>query len=240
MKKVILFAVCTAFSTANFAQMSIGFRGGVNFATAEYSPKSTTTSSNGTSTSETSIVGLSLAIPLEIKISEMFAIQPELAYIQKGYGQQFSSTGSSSSASYNGTSVLTFDYLEIPVSAKVFFGGDNFKFNVLVGPSIGFMLGAKSKSEYTTAAFNGNSAQSSKTETTIDLSDANYKTINKTDFGMHLGAGASLAAGPGRVFLDARYQFGFSDVANDSPDTTKWFNRGLGVSIGYLYQLGDK
>ena len=48
MKKVILFAVCTAFSTANFAQMSIGLRAGVNFGNAEYSPKTTTTTSGST------------------------------------------------------------------------------------------------------------------------------------------------------------------------------------------------
>ncbi|MEO8236869.1 MAG: porin family protein [Flavobacterium sp.] len=70
----------------------------------------------------------------EIKLSEKFAIQPELLFATQG--TKFEADGGGDDLKYN------LDYLNVPVMAK-FYVVD--KFSLEAGPQIGFLLSAKAK-----------------------------------------------------------------------------------------------
>ncbi|MEY4926548.1 MAG: hypothetical protein RI894_984 [Bacteroidota bacterium] len=227
MKKIIIILVAFAALTTAQAQTSIGFRAGVNFGNRDITPKTITSSGSGTAT-EPGIVGLSLAVPFQFKLSDKFAVQPELCFLQKGYSEYY----------VNGSDYirnsLTMSYLELPILGKLIFGGDKFNCGILLGPSFGYALGGRTTLDY---KLNG----TSKTiEENMNFT-TNYKNINRFDMGFIIGAAPSYAiSDAGSLFLDVRYQFGLSDIVNDTPDNTKAFNRGLGLSIGYLHAFGGK
>ncbi|WP_409149863.1 porin family protein [Sphingobacterium sp. BS-2] len=100
------------------------------------------------------------------------------------------------------------NYLEIPVLAKYSFG----PVYVNAGPAIGLKLGE---------------SKAIKKE---------YGAIKKIDFGVQLGAGVALPAGPGKVIVDARYALGLSNISDVKGTEIK--NRGFIASIGYAIPLG--
>lgn len=59
---------------------------------------------------------------------------------------------------------------------------------------------------------------------------------NYAEFGMCIGGGIYYPAGPGNVFLEARYAFGLTNVVSLSYER----NRLTSFSIGYLYNLKGK
>ncbi|MCW2263061.1 MULTISPECIES: porin family protein [Sphingobacterium] len=97
---------------------------------------------------------------------------------------------------------LDLNYLELPILAKYSFG----PVYVNAGPSIGLLLDKDSK-----------------------LIQNYGEKLNKIDFGVQMGAGVALPAGPGKIIVDARYNLGLNDLGKIS--TIK--NRGIMASFGY-------
>lgn len=117
MKKIILSAVAVlAFGFTN-AQVKFGAKAALNVATL-----------TGDTEGASSLIGFQIGGFAEIKVSEKFAIQPELMYSAQG-------------SSYDEGGDDKFDYLNIPVMAK-FYVAD--AFSLEAGPQIGFLLSAKS------------------------------------------------------------------------------------------------
>lgn len=225
---ILPFLICSKFIFGQVA-VSVGLRAGINFASVETTPK--ISSSNYFSASQTGILGIHIAVPIELRLSDYFALQPELAFSQKGYNLSVIDNNSRSSK-YE----ATLNYLELPLLAKIYIGDAPTKFNFLIGPSLGFLMGGKS---IYTGSVNG-SFFDQKVETEINPSDSQYRSLNTIDFGVNVGAGLSFPTGHGRFFMESRYQFGFSDRIADNPDVYKSFHRVFGVNIGYLHALGDE
>lgn len=57
-----------------------------------------------------------------------------------------------------------------------------------------------------------------------------------TDLSVVFGGGLDIAAGPGAITLDARYDLGVSDI-NELETGTDFENRSLSVAAGYLFTL---
>jgi len=100
-----------------------------------------------------------------------------------------------------------FNYIEIPVLAKYSFG----PVYVNAGPSIAFQMGKDNKVR------------------------AAYGKTKSIDFGIQMGAGVAIPAGPGKLIIDGRYNLGFSDIVDGNNLTVK--NRGIAVSLGYAIPL---
>ncbi|MCT3673671.1 PorT family protein [Elizabethkingia anophelis] len=100
------------------------------------------------------------------------------------------------------------NYLEIPVLLKYSFG----PVYVNAGPSIGFRLGQSNK-----------------------VKEALGKT-KSVDFGLQMGLGAAIPAGPGKLIVDGRYNLGLSNISDVKGENIK--NRGFVFSLGYAIPIG--
>jgi hypothetical protein len=119
MKKIILSAVAVfAFGFSNAQSVKFGAKAGLNI--------SNVTGLEGNS----SKVGIALGAIAEFKVSDKFAVQPEVLFSTQGA----KSTGGSTNLSY----------LNIPVMAKYYIAD---KFSLEAGPQIGFLLSAKAKND---------------------------------------------------------------------------------------------
>lgn len=221
MKKITF--IITAFVLCNSvaqAQVSIGVRTGFNLATWSYTPKNTTSNTNYTVT-EPLVLGFTFAMPIEIKVSDSFILQPELSFIQKGYSQKRESGSDHTQDTY------IFNYFEMPLLAKVMLGNKRFKIGGFTGPSFGYLVSGQDVTAY------GASQKFYVYNKNIDFNAAIYKTTNRFDIGLVLGIQPTYnITDYGRIFFDVRYQLGLTDFKNDLPDNTKIFNRGIGLSIG--------
>lgn len=132
MMKKVLFLVVVMFlsvSTASMAQAKFGLKAGLNFSNQDWS-------SEGLSISPDSKAGLVFGGFLNLKLSDDFALQPELLYASKGTkfdGGIFDSPDEME---------LKMNYLSVPVMAKYYFGG----FNLQAGPTFDFLLSADAES----------------------------------------------------------------------------------------------
>ena len=122
MKKITLSIIAVlAFGFTNAQEVKFGVKGGINFADL-----------TGDIDGNTSKVGFQVGGFAEIKLTEKFAIQPELLFSAQGT----KSDEDGSDLKYN------LDYLNVPVMAKYYVAD---KFSLEAGPQIGFLLSAKAK-----------------------------------------------------------------------------------------------
>lgn len=209
MKKSFLTIIAAVAMTLSAnAQTSIIPKVGISIANVASDPKNDDAKSK---------IGLQLGVAAEIGITDMFAVQPELLFIQKGTKSESSDFGISAKSS------TTLSYLEIPVLAKVKFGSDAAKFYAIAGPSIGIAVSGKNKVE----AFGVSDSED------IEFgSEAGQ--IKRTDFGLQFGAGVNIK----NFVIDVRYGLGLSNLSNDSSVSAK--NRAIGITVGYAFPLGGK
>ncbi len=139
-------------------------------------------------------------------------VQAEPMYLQKGV-----------SASANGTDAkVKANYIEIPALLTYSFatGAGQVEPYLMAGPTLGFLLSAK---------------------TSVNGTDTDIKsTTSSTDFGATFGAGAKIPAGMTKVFIEARYSLGFSNINNDPNDTvTKIKTKGIQIFAGITFPFGS-
>lgn len=224
MKKLFsIFILLFIFITAN-AQIKLGFQVGPNFSSGDYS------SDYFKESDVSSKTGLFVGFLAEFKINDMFYLQPELNYIQKGvelsplYYQGYVSNGSKGD--------FTLDYLEIPINLIAKFGKEELKPYLFAGPSFNLL----SKAE--------------KTEKYIGYQDYGPYSIKdfveSMDIALNVGAGIEYAINPKLdVFAMLRYSLGFTDnfknVGSISPaslsygDIESFKTRGLVIGLGIKF-----
>jgi hypothetical protein len=215
-KSILIFLL--VFSTSNLmAQLSIGGRVGANFANVSVS--------NIEDISTNSITGFSVAFVLDIGITENFSVQPELAFIQKGFNQEetFDILGTMFTIKVD----QVINYIDVPILAKyAFVNSETLIVYVAAGPVLGYAMSGK-----TTVEQDGE-------KETMDI-NFDDEGINRFDFGGSIGAGAGFGVGPGHIVLDLRYVMGFSNLIKDPIDNEKVNNTGFGASVGYVVPLGE-
>lgn len=215
MKSIIKILVPVLFMTGTYgflnAQIGLGIRGGVSFANAELRENI-----NGSWNSDYKdfVPRTSVGLIGEFGITDMFAVQPEVNFIQKGY-----KTTVQNEITHDYKVLL--NYVEVPVLFKGKFGTEMLKLNVVLGPTFGY-------------AFNGKTDHNG-TKTDINFSN---DQIKQYDYGVTVGLGVSVKAGPGDIFLDGRANIGLNNL-NDAAnaDNYVWNNRGFNVGIGYIFHL---
>jgi len=213
-----------ALATNASAQASFGLRGGVNLSTwtinGEAEEELGDFQKNRTS--------LLFGVISEIRFSDNLAIQPEINFIQKGTRFEESETDPVlGNASFKLDYIL--NYIEVPVLLK---GGAGFgagRIDVLAGPSFGYALNGKQKSEITFLGM---------TEKETEDIDFKEDEVSRTDFGLQFGAALSLNLGSSaKLFVDGRYLLGLTNLntsENTSSDDWTPRNRGIALTAGVL------
>ncbi|GEM_PF-1172109 len=204
-----------------------------------------------------SVTGFQFAVPVEIALGEMFAIQPEIMYGSHGTSLVYSESETDMGITYMYDEEITFkiNTLEIPVLGKLKFGSSKLKFNILAGPSLGFGMNGevKVKYSYREEDANGNLIDSDSDSETLDgkfvkdgydeddLDDDKFP-LNKTNLNLHFGGGVAYDLGKASIFLDARYILGLNDhfpdyVDADSDEKVTGKSRRIGLSLGVMFPL---
>jgi len=197
-KKLLLIAVSLVMTVSLAAQL--GIKAGMNF--AKLSGASSLVGS------ETTLNNFQFGVFTHKDIIPLLKIRVGLDYSPKGSKWE-------SGSSY---SQVTYNYLELPVLARV-----------KLGPVYG--LGGF----YGAYAMNGK-RKSSLAGIEIE-DDLDFDATSRWDYGMKFGLGFQLGLGPIHAFAEADYSFGFQNI-NTSSIGNDIKNSVIGVSVGVL--LGGK
>lgn len=139
-------------------------------------------------------LGLVVAIPIG---GGFFMVQPELHFLQKGYQID--------DADIYGDVTSTLNYLELPVLARVNFGG-SVKLFAFAGPSVGYLISGTYEDD------NGS------------LDPKDY--LDDVEYSGHIGAGVGI----GTFEIDIRYMAGLNDIS-DSDDIQDVKNSSVGIGL---------
>lgn len=204
---------------------------------------SNTSAEEQAGTSKKMTAGFSLGVGFEFNLNPSLSIQPELNYVQKGFGAEFSEASTDPDFPFT-VSVDTrtrIDYLELPVLLKYYPNPETRSVYLLGGPSLGLGLGGKNKAQVS-STFLG---QSIDVSVTSDVKfgdppasynpdeDTDIYLDNRIDFGLQGGLGVLIAK---KVVLEARYNLGFSDLVDN--ENSK--NRVLHFSVGLPINIAKK
>lgn len=179
----IAVALMLCFGNANAGVMTFGAKAGVVLSNVSNIPDEWVDTSFKT--------GFTGGIFLNFALAENFSLQPELLYSQKGVESNL----------YDGLVLVdataSFDYIEVPLLAMYTFSGTgNLKPYVYAGPGLAYIL--SSDLEISAFIFS----------TSIDISDL----IHTADFFLVTGGGFDFGLGAGKFIVDARFQYGFTNV----------------------------
>ena len=209
MKKVLFTAIAVfGFAFANAQEVKYGAKAGLNLSNFAGDAEGTSTK-----------VGFQVGGFAEIKISDKFAIQPELLFSAQGAKAKESETAPGYFYSLEATAKL--NYLNIPVMAKYY---ATEKLYIEAGPQIGFLMSAKSDFKET-ETFGG------LTETISGSVDVK-KGYNSTDFGLNVGLGYNFTENIG---AGVRYTSGLSGIVKDAPSAYKITNNNIAISLSYNF-----
>lgn len=229
MKTLKLFTITFCLLVASFsvsAQTSVGVRGGISLSIINLD--------NAYFDEISNLPGIDISVPLEIKLSPLFALQPEFNYIQKGVKFKYAEMENDGvdKYEYEEEASASLNYLALPVFGKLFLDAGSVKFFLAAGPYAAYALNGNAK--YTeTLKVNGKIEDSYSENANINFNDDDG--VKRFDFGLGFGTGASLGLGNGKIFLDARYSLGLASINID--ETEKAYNRSYSFALGYLIPI---
>ena len=213
-----LFALLISFSLAQAQGLSIGLRTGATYYILHNEEISEEAKYS---------MGVNVAIPVEISLSPIFSIQPELHFIQKGV--QFKDVLDGQVQTID----VKTNYLELPLLFKASFGGERLGFYTFAGPSIGYA---------TNRFVSEKLGRQDRVREEVDFIEGETASSRRWDISATVGLGGRIEADVGSLVLDVRYSLGFSDntqFTDDKPENwNKTTNRGCTVSVGYMLPIG--
>ncbi len=162
--------------------------------------------------------GSSATIPVEIKLAKCFALQPELAYTEKGIE--------------NSSSRTRLNYGELHVLAKALIGNGPTNLLVFAGPSLGRGL---------LVTYHGVVSYYGSGVGAADFGDRS--AYRQYEFSAIGGIGAGFGIGRSRMEIEARYLYSFTPIYNKDflfTDVNGQVISNLGnvYNQGFLFQLG--
>ncbi len=199
-------------------QAQVAIKAGVNFANMKFeeeNPDIEDLARNGS-------IGFTGGLVFLLPIGDVFAVQPELLFSQKGAESSYTVLGQTF------TSKLTYNYIDIPLLLRLSLGetyGEGLGLYVNGGGYVGYALNGKNK--FSNPITNG--------ETDITFDDVDDQ--RRVDFGVALGAGVTL----GNLFFDLRYNHGLNDLLDDDANNSndngikKLQHRGLALTAGIAF-----
>ncbi len=224
MKRIgfFLFVLMLSHSAAAAPWVSFGVKGGI------YTSNTTEIPTGWPDTAFRN--GFAGGVYMDYAFNRYFSLQPEILYVTKGLD------GGLKGPHYDLNYTARFDYIEIPLLAKLTVAGkSHFTPYFFAGPGVGINIGADMKIDFTDTR--GESASGSSDWSGI---------MNRTEICFSFGAGCKYAIGLGGITADARFDFGLTDVYSggevttdfgDSSDT-ETVNPGSSKNLGFALLVG--
>lgn len=194
--------------------MTIGIMAGVNYATVDQDPELGDVEFKYR-------LGLLAGGFLGYQVNEVFSVEPQVLYSQKGTEVE----GTGSNSTLEGSVKLS--YIEVPLLLKFWFPVSNSQIRpfVFAGPVVAFELNCTLEGEILSVTGSE------------DCEETSVVKTKSTDFGGTAGGGIEFRAGGQLVRVDARYTHGFTNI-NDSGDNREIKNRAFAVTVGLGFPLG--
>jgi len=160
--------------------------------------------------------GFHLGILGRVDISKNFAIETDVLYSQKGFGEG------------NGDVSLALDYFEIPILAVI-------KFPIgELSPHL--YLGAELSLEASCKVSSGDIKDISCDDVRAEASD--FPRTKGADSGLVFGAGVDWDIGFTTLLLDVMYDYGLTNIADVGEQIDSIKTRTLLVSLGATWRIG--
>ena len=220
-KTLLLFAALTTAAFVTRTNAQIGIKAGVNFASIAQNE----TEASYTDYEKKSVTGFQGGLTFDLGLSDIFTIQPEVLFIQKG--------GKSTYRADDNNKLVNryyFNYIDVPILAKLKFYGDGggSGFYFIAGPYVGLAMSGKVKSTLTVLGADTESED----DFTFD-NDTDQERAKRLDYGVSFGGGVKI----NRLILDLRYNLGINNISDNDADNTndeKPFlrHRGIGLTAG--------
>ncbi len=205
---VMTLLLVSLLASPGFSGIKFGVKGGFSLANLAFDPEPT----DNPLENKTGVVG---GFSMNLRLSRVFSLQPEILYVQKGTKLTITEEETEISGKLN------VDYLEIPLLLSFSFAkeGSSFVPSVFAGPYVGVNTSAKIK-----ATLDGQSE-------TVDFKDS----VKDTDIGLAFGVGLGMKIGSGKIVLDVRYDLGLTNVAEGIEEGQSVKNRTWLFMLGYCF-----
>ncbi|WP_161597136.1 porin family protein [Dyadobacter flavalbus] len=211
-------------TTSSQAQLSVGLRGGVNFAhfgsgdpVLNYKPKTAP----------------GFASLFHYAVSPSFSFQVEPGYAQ--WSAQIAETQTAPNYIREYAYSIFLNYAEVPVlfQYKPNFGKLQAIFSL--GPEARFLAKPMKAKTKIIQYYNG--------QVTDQLDRTDRYTgdfgVRKFDIGLMAGIGIAYPAGPFKIIAEGRYHYGFTDIyGNLTGSSSSVYIRGISAHAGLLYPIG--
>ena len=218
---MLILMLGTLASASHAGPVTIGVRAGSSI------PNLHAGNDNPISTGWSSRVAFAFGLFAEFQASPSFSIQPEVDFAPQG-GKRDGSQPAPVDATVFGLSPGTLvyadyhseadiDYLEIPVLAKVRFGGARRAYATL-GPFVGFLLSARNVTSGQSDFYLDEQLTQPLTGSTYDLGATSdiQSDLKSYNWGVQGGFGYGLPVGSGHLDLDVRGGYGLMNVQKDT------------------------
>lgn len=206
---VLLIVSILGIASPSDAQVSLGIKGGTNFAKL----------GGADAGDNSSITGITGGGYMVVKLSESLSFQPEVLFTQRGTKMTVDQVTDAK---------FKLGYFEVPMLLRISPPMTDAKSrpHLIAGPSIGFKTSCKVQGDAGSISVD------------VKCSDPNFDIpLKSTEFGLIAGGGADFNVGRVVVGLDARYYLGLTKIDDSSnPDDVK--NRGIGIMLGVRFPLG--
>lgn len=227
--KQILFAALITFlsAIAAQAQVALGLKVGSNFGTVH-----TTETLGRLSPDFKYAPGWTVGGIAEINFGKYFALQPEVNWMQKGFrfDEAFDIPVGKINIPAGAEATVRTNYVEVPLLAKVKLGNDRVQAYAVLGPSFGYGLNGKIITR-TRLLF-----ELDPINTNLNFDQLDYNRFEVSGTG---GLGVQFNFNGVKVFGDARYTHGFTELYNFPIVNEQIKNRGFAVSTGVALDLGS-
>ena len=223
LKFVALVFVSFLFTYKMNAQISVGVKIGANFADTRVSGVL------GTFAPEQKVyTGFTAGIIAEIPMTSAISFRPELNFIQKGFQirESFDVSVIGLDLPLGGSARTRLNYIEVPLLIKYSIGSEQAKFYAIAGPNVAYAANAELRPRATFIVdFN-------LPHIPINLDNDLY---NRWEVSGVIGLGGEVKAGQGKIFMDGRYNLGFTSMLENPIVNLDIKNQGFNISAGYAY-----
>ena len=224
MKKSILFIITLLLANTVSAQryytpkIHVGGKAGTTFSQMSFSPD----------VKQSMLMGYMAGVSVKYTEENYFGLIAEFNIEQRGWQEDFEE------APFSYKRHLT--YFQIPLLTHIYFGNDNIKGFVNLGPEIGFLIGDK-----ITADFDYKNPLSVPNFPANRMTEQLYTDVkNKFDYGISGGIGLEyIIKKRHSIILEGRYYFGLGSIYPDKKKDTFSASRGTSIliSLGYMYRF---
>lgn len=219
LKTIILSTLVLSITFSVSAQSSFGGKLGLNLA-------SWADNVGYSSEGQPKLIGFQIGAIYEAKITEKLFIQSAFTFLQKGLYTEYKFEEFS-----QGSDKIIFNYIELPILAKLTFGGVNKnRFFAMAGPSMGLAYSGVIRSELI------ENGVTTKTKERINFDDSD--SFSRLDISFSVGLGINVFIESGKFFFETRYLLGLTDLEVEVDNFTIK-NRGIGLAFGYLATLNE-